>query len=132
MAERAPSERSARIDIPRLPEGDVEGVRKAGELVVEGEEEKWEPEKGREALLRFVLGEVRAAERAGELFGSWRSSPGERGGRMGAPLAIVPCGTVGMSAVRTGGRGLSSMSSAPARASESRLAMLDGMDARMA
>lgn len=65
-----------------------------------------------------------------EILGKFRSRPGDRGGRMGAPFAVAPCGTAGMSNVRTGGSGFNSMSSAPASASESRLAMLAGTDAR--
>lgn len=50
---------------------------------------------------------------------------------MGAPLAETPKGTTGDPGERTGGRGCRSMSSAPARASESRLAMLVGTDERV-
>lgn len=49
---------------------------------------------------------------------------------MGAPFEEVPKGTTGDPGERMGGRGCRSMSSAPARARESRLAMLVGTDDR--
>lgn len=76
-------------------------------------------------------GELIGGEASGELvFGSCKSRPGDRGGRIGAPFAVVPCGIDGVSGVRTGGRGCSSMISAPASARLSRLAMLVGIDTR--
>lgn len=124
---------SPRTDMPRpLAPGEVERKDRLGDepgLPLEGGSGgKTPPELGRVG----ETGEPASGEDTFGVLGSLRSSPGERGGRIGAPLASVPCGTAGVSGVRTGGSGLSSMISAPASASESRLAMLVGMDARSA
>lgn len=91
------------------------------------------PDGGRPGPRRLSreLGEERG-DVEGAPGGSLRSSPGERGGRIGAPFEVVAAvrGTAGLPDVRTGGRELSSVPSFMAR--ESRLAMLIGTELRAA
>lgn len=123
-------ERGSRTDIPRSA-GAVE--RNEGVVVEEGGPVKGKPEVGRRVP---PSRESRAdGEERGEALlpcGNWRSSPGDLGGRIGAPpWAEAPKGIAGEPGERAGGRGCRSMSSPPAKARESRLAILVGTEERV-
>ena len=89
-----------------------------------GARSQGKPEGGRERSVPGGRGEV-SGEVVGEGLGSWRSSPGERGGRIGAPLVETRYVLWDESGEAMGARRFIATTST-AFPSESRLAMLTG------